>query len=419
MSFVATARRFAGTSTGIAVAMAVMNVATYGFVILASPLLGPSDYGALAASLNVLLVISVGSLGLQATAARRISAEPTRVGQIEHSIMRVTYRAAIVIGLLLAVLSPLVDGLLRLDSLPAALLIAFSAVPLTVFGGQVGVLQGERRWGPLGLMYLTNGLGRLIVGAACLVLQPSYLSSMVAIAIAFWLPVALGAWLLRHGREHAEHTAEHRARSLLSESVRNGVALLAFFGLSSLDIVVARNFLSDHDAGLYAAGLILTKAMLFLPQFIVVVAFPSMSTGAERRRALTLSLALISGLGLMGAVASWLLSGIALRFVGGQQYAEVQDQLWLFAVLGTLLSMIQLLVYSVLARQGRVATYAVWLALFAMLGLGSAADSLSGLVAVVIAVDAVLLAVLLAVSVVVLRRESLVGSLVPTAAGAD
>ena len=38
---------------------------------------------------------------------------------------------------------------------------------------------------------------------------------------------------------------------------------------------------TDHDAGLYAGGLILAKAVLFLPQFVVVVAFPSMST-AER-----------------------------------------------------------------------------------------------------------------------------------------
>ena len=48
-------------------------------------------------------------------------------------------------------------------------------------------------------------------------------------------------------------------------------------------MIVARNVLTDHDAGLYAGGLILTKAVLFLPQFVVVIAFPSMSTVDERR----------------------------------------------------------------------------------------------------------------------------------------
>ena len=60
------------------------------------------------------------------------------------------------------------------------------------------------------------------------------------------------------------------------------------------DVIVARNILDGHDAGLYAGGLILTKAMLFLPQFVVVVAFPSMSTAHERRSALLRGLALVA-----------------------------------------------------------------------------------------------------------------------------
>ena len=56
--------------------MAVMNVTTYGFTILAARLLGPAEYGALAAVMGLLLVVNVLSLGLQATGARRVSAAP-------------------------------------------------------------------------------------------------------------------------------------------------------------------------------------------------------------------------------------------------------------------------------------------------------------------------------------------------------
>ena len=115
-------------------------------------------------------------------------------------------------------------------------------------------------------------------------------------------------------------------------------------------LIVARNVLSDHDAGLYAGGLILTKAVLFLPQFVVVLAFPAMSSASERRQALTRSLALVGVLGVVATAGAWLLSGLALVFVGGQEYAEIQSRLWLFAVLGTVLAMLQLLVYSVLAQ---------------------------------------------------------------------
>ena len=54
--------------------MGVMNVTTYGFTILAARLLGPAEYGALAAVMGLLLVVNVLSLGLQATGARRVCA---------------------------------------------------------------------------------------------------------------------------------------------------------------------------------------------------------------------------------------------------------------------------------------------------------------------------------------------------------
>jgi len=227
------------------------------------------------------------------------------------------------------------------------------------------------------------------------------------VAIGFWAPILVGWWALRHERHHvAEPSPEHRGMAILKEAITNGQALFAFFALSSVDIIVARNVMGADEAGLYAAGLILTKAMLFLPQFVVVVAFPSMaSSGGERRRALVLSVSLVAVLGVVGTLASWLLSSIALRFVGGSQYVDVEPRLWLFAVLGTLLSMIQLLVYSVLARQARASTYLVWVALLVLIGLGLTTSSVLGLALVVLVVDSALFVVLLAISVWFLRKD--------------
>ena len=106
------------SGTSIAIAIGVMNLATYGFTIVAARILGPTEYGALAGLMATLMVLAVLQLGLQATAARRISAEPEHVAQIEQSIMRVTYRGALVLGAVLVLAAPLVQRVLRLDSLP-------------------------------------------------------------------------------------------------------------------------------------------------------------------------------------------------------------------------------------------------------------------------------------------------------------
>ena len=66
--------------------------------------------------------------------------------------------------------------------------------------------------------------------------------------------------------------------------------------------------------------------------------------------------------------------------------------------------MIQLLVYSVLARQGKRSVYVVWLALVTLVGVGLTADSVLGLVTIVVLVDLALLIVLLGVSAWFLRE---------------
>ncbi len=170
--------------------------------------------------------------------------------------------------------------------------------------------------------------------------------------------------------------------------MHNSQALLAFFALCNVDVIVARNVLDDHEAGLYAGGLILTKAVLFLPQFVVVVAFPAMSTAAERSRALTRSLSVVAVLGAVATAGALVLPDLAMVFVGGDEYAEIESPTrGCSRVLGTVLAMLQLLVYSVIARQGQRSIYLVWGALVVVAGAGLLTHSLDTLLAVVVVVD--------------------------------
>jgi O-antigen/teichoic acid export membrane protein len=296
---------------------------------------------------------------------------------------------------------------LRLDSLLPAVLLAIAAVPLTIQGGQAGILQGERRWLPLALLYLAMGVPRVLIGTLCILWMPTETGAMLGITLGLLVPAAVGWWVLRRGRVPGETSDDHRARAVIRETILGSLALLAFFVLSNTDIVIARNVLDSHQAGLYAGGLILTKAVLFLPQFVVVVAYPSMSTVEQRRTTLLRSLALVSLLGALCTVGAVVLSGVAMVFIGGQQYVDVESRLWMFAILGTMLSMLQLLVYSVLARQGTLSMALVWVALGVLVAMATTlVSTVSELLAVVLAVDLVLLVVLLSISFVKLRERS-------------
>ena len=396
----------ASDGSAVAVATSVMNVATYGFTMVAARLIGPSEYGAFVACLSLLIVVQVVALGLQTTAARRIAIDVDNVATIERAILRLTTRVSVAVGALLLVLVPAVDALLDLDSPITALVVALAAVPLTLAGGQAGILQGERRWGALALFYLAGGLPRLVVGTAIILWRPDATSAILGVGVGYVFPLVVGWWVLRHRRTPETAAAEHSARSMLVESAHNAQVLFAYFALSSVDIMLARQVLDDHDAGLYASGLIMAKVMLFLPQFVVVVAFPDMAAPASRRRAVVRSLMLVGAIGALMVVAARVLSGLAMVFVGGAEFSEVEDLLWVFAVLGTLLAMLQLQVYAVLARQGRRTVLLVWVALAVVVKLGLRTDSVVGLVGVVVAVDAVLLGVLTVASLVLAREPA-------------
>jgi O-antigen/teichoic acid export membrane protein len=399
-----TRRTRAHDGSAVAVATSVMNVATYGFTMLAARIIGPSEYGAFVACLNLLVILQVVALGLQTTAARRIAVDLGNVATIEGAILRTTTRVSVAVGALLLVLVPAVDALLNLDSLATAAVVAVAAVPLTLAGGQAGILQGERRWGALALFYVAGGVPRLVVGTAIILWRPDATSAILGVGLGYLFPLMVGWWALRHRRTPESVAAEHSARSLLVESAHNAQVLFAYFALSSVDIMIARQVLDDHDAGLYASGLIMAKVMLFLPQFVVIVAFPDMASPASRRRALVRSLLLVAALGVVMVVAARVLSGLAMVFVGGAEFGEVEDLLWVFAVLGTLLAMLQLQVYAVLARQGRRTVVLVWAALAVVVVLGLRTDSVIGLVSVVVTVDAVLLSVLTVASLRLARE---------------
>ena len=88
-------------------------------------------------------------------------------------------------------------------------------------------------------------------------------------------------------------------------------ALFAFFALSNVDVLIARALLPAHEAGLYSSGLVLTKAVLFLPQFVVIVLFPSMARSQGGRRLHVLGLATVLGVGVAASSGVALLSGLA------------------------------------------------------------------------------------------------------------
>lgn len=375
------------SGTLVAAGMAAMNVATYGFTLMAARLLAPQDFGAFTALAGIILVGTVAQLALQAVTARRIAVAPDELDEIVASALRVTVVAASAVGVVVAASTVVMTPALRLDSYWLVGLCGLTLVPMTVMGTQSGIAQGTDRWAVLAAIYVGNGLGRLLGGTIGLLVSPTPTAAMVGVAVGAWLPVVAGASVLRG---LAGTATRARTRAVLREAMLSTQALLAFFVLSNLDALIARNRFEGHESGLYASGLILAKAAFFLPQFVSVVLYPDLAratTHHARLRAASL-------VGLLGAAAvagTALLPGLALVLVGGDKYAEVRDRLWLFALAGSLLAVVYLLVFDALARHAHGVLLMVWAAVVAVVAGAYGLDvGITGLVTTMVVVTATL-----------------------------
>jgi O-antigen/teichoic acid export membrane protein len=203
----------------------------------------------------------------------------------------------------------------------------------------------------------------------------------------------IGALALGHvGRRRiAGQTTVVDPEQVLHEVVANSHALFAFFALSGVDVLVAGLVLDEHSAGLYAAGLILTKAVLFLPQFVVIVAFPSMASPGEKHRVYLKGLALVAAAGVIATLGAVVFSDLAIAFVGGDQYAAIEPYIGMFAALGMVLAMIQLMVYELVARQHRASVLILWAGLVGVASTAWYAHSVASLVFSVTVVNVLVL----------------------------
>ncbi len=349
-------RRLLGSTLLVAIAIWVSQAATFLLNLVAAPALGPVGFGELASLLGVISIGNVVALALQAVVARRLvtTPAPDRPGFGRYGL-GVAVPWGVSVAALALLLTPVAVAVLDLTSPVDMLLVAVSLAPLTVTGAVLGVAQGRERAGLLALAYLVAGLGKSLGGIAGALLDGTVRSTLLGFAVGAVLGAVLGvAVVARLVRGRSVRLARMR-----TEVAHAAHALAALFVLTNVDLLLARSLLAPAEAGLYAAGAIVAKVAFWLPQAIVVVAFPRMAD-QRRRRSLVLGSTAIVVLGLGLVLATATLPGVVVGVVGGPEYAALEPDVWRFALLGSAQSLAQFLLYSRLAVDDRSAVVGVW-----------------------------------------------------------
>jgi hypothetical protein len=359
-----TSSRARGGGFAVAVALAAANLLGYGFNLVASRRLGPAGYGAVAALLGLVLIGNVIALALQAVVARRAvrARHEAEAGSamVTGWANRLAWRAGVALLVLGLLASPLVAAWLHLDSPLGAVAVAVTLLPLTLIGAQLGVLQGAERFHRLALLYAIAGLGKVGGGVVGVAAIGSVSGAMVGTAIGAGLAAVIGHQLVTRGAGEPTGERDAQASGAGREVVHAAYALGALFALSNVDVVLARHYLSAHDAGLYAVGAVVAKGCFWLPSFVPVMALPGLADPLRRRATAVRAFAVVAVSAATLILGAYAFGSLVVRMIGGSAYTELSHRVWLFAAAGSLLAVAQVLLYSRLATEDRRAIAPMW-----------------------------------------------------------
>ena len=322
----------------LGIAMGVSNALGYLLVLMLSRTLGPEDFGGYSAlsTFGVLLAIPAGAF--QVVIARRVAGSARRevtTGLRLASVVSVVLFGATALG------STGLRDVFHLGSAWSAVLMGAMLVPMTVTGCFQGILLGTHRLRALSLLYVVTALTRL---AAALVATLEGFSVAQVFAVMLLAAVAtalVGAVLCR--------TEVRRiaggGHGLGAEMLRSNSTLAALTALTSIDVLLARHYLSQHNSGGYALASTFGRAICWGTQFIALIVVPRMR-GAGATRTLLKASGLVLGIGLAGLAVVSISPSFWVRVAGGGEYADYGHVAQACVVLGIAWALAQIWLFS-------------------------------------------------------------------------
>ncbi|MEU2005647.1 polysaccharide biosynthesis protein [Rhodococcus sp. NPDC019627] len=364
----------------------VANVASYLLHLPASRWLGPAGYGEFASLLAAQLVLAVPALALQTVVAREVVR-----GRGAHAVRQLGYRCAVIVGIAALLLAPGVAWALETGML-ATVSALITAPVLVLLATEQGLLQGAARFGPLSIVLAGAGIAKVVPAVVVLAVGGGPGFALAASAVGTGV-VALAARVFADPDPAGATSTPIGVAAVLKASQ----VQLALIALSSMDLVLARIVLSNDDAGLYALGAVATKAAFWLPQAVGVVLYPRMANPAHSVQAVRSAIAVLVGLGAV-LVAVVAVSAPLVPLLVGEAYQPVQSLLWLFALQGACLAVLQGALLSAIAGERTYLAVIAWIGfaveMAGMLTLASTVGQFIGVAVTVAASTAVVASVL-------------------------
>ena len=379
------------------------GLAGYAFQALLARAVGKDRYAEVASLIAIFYIVQILHFVAMAVAARITAplAAEGRQTEVQRAYRDMTLYATLVGGagmLLFLLIAPTLHTRLGIGLGP--LIILSGTVPLSLLVGlSRGVLQGEQRFLPLSLNFVTYGTTTLLFLPILLHYHLRAVGATLAIVLALTLCNLFAAAVLRnlpHGGHHERLPLVSVVRSSLAAAA--GLTVITIF--FNMDVILAKYFLPNSDAGLYSAMSLLGKILYFGTISVSAVMFPRVAAlhaqGKNPHSVVNLSLGAVTAAGSIVVGAYFLFPNAIVHLMLGGQYTSIGRNLGIYAMAMLGLAIANVLVYYFVAVHRR--RYMLVMALGAIVFFGGIArfhaDFAQFTLAVTVAIDSMALGLL-------------------------
>ncbi len=350
--------KFVVSSGIVLVGSTIANVLNYLFNLVMGRMLDPVAYGEIAAlvTLAMIVVVPAGTLAILVT---KFISQYTASG---HSfLVRKIYRSAnhyaLTGGIILLLVFLLFSGVLaKYFKLEQAAVVIFAFImPVGLIGSVTkGALQGLHDFKSTSISNILEAASKLIISAGLVYWAFGIKGAVLGIVLGSFLSYLYGAYRVRRDLPaDTEGPQEPEPLKLTRFALLVFMATLCLSVFGNIDVVLAKHYLPDLDAGQYAALAVLGRIITYASVAVITVLLPMVSASKDARQGqkfLKISLAitlLVSGVILC---FFFFAPNFTINLLFGREYLDVAKFLGWFGLVMLLGSLSKIFVNYFIAR---------------------------------------------------------------------
>lgn len=322
------------------------------FNVFMARALGPETFGVMGALLAIFAIVSQFGNALQLTVARSTSraiaeGDTMQVSSLLMSSLRLMLVIAVGVSIGLMLLTPVLSDFLRVPSRLTLIFLAVSTSLYLMLPVLRGSLQGLQKFVSLSINRMGEKIVLLLAGVSLVVTGMGINGVMIALGIAGTAMIILASVSLRSFFKWSVTTMDWR--SLVKPGVPVLLTVVLISIVANMDLVLAKHFLEDRDAGLYSAIARTGRIVFFISLAFSRAMFPKAAEahalGRSPKFLMARSVAYIGTFCLAAVVAAAFIAKPAIGLVYGQEYVEVAFLLPWYIGAVSLLSISTVLMY--------------------------------------------------------------------------